>query len=278
MICKYLIGPFLSILVKLKLLQNGNTLRDHGFTFIWTVVGLILPASMIYVSKDEVIRAYTKKEILTIWNLITKPLCLWLLVPAICIIGKFNPQLMMKDVPKFLPAKSTFLLFCLCEIWILHVQSLVATSMKKTCHGTESCLPLVVEILFLTQSCIYESLSVALVGICSGQVIGTLEKDIDKAALHSQSNLFKQTKQSLSGMLFVYLSFTIIDCMIETYTFILNIEIENGIRVVYASSLVIYFCLALDDCYVAFKEYISNLRYGFDIYSLTTIFYSYLQM
>ena len=255
-------NPFLDIPKKLKILQTGNTLKDQVFTMIWTVVGMILPASMIFLSKDKLIAA-SKTDVIQmtheIWDLLIKPLHVLLLVPAVCMIGKFNPQLTKTDIPKYFPARSVFLMLVFCAMWILYTKDMV--EMNKICSNTESCFPLVIEILFKTQTCLYRSVSVALVGICSGQVIGRMEEGIDKATLFSQTNIFKQTKQSLSALLFVYLSFEIIDCIIKTNALLASMEIEGGIRVAYVYSLVIYFCLALDDCYVAFKEHISRLRY-----------------
>ena len=181
-------------------------------------------------------------------------------------IGKCNPQLVNRDIRKLMPTRTILLIICIGCIWFQNLQYWVRKlpAIATICNETEPCANFVLAQLYRLQNGILQSLALALAGICSGQLVGTFKKVLNNTDLHNNALLFKETKTSLSLLLLVNLSFLIIDCIIKTYVFCyVRTNTEFGLRFVFAFSFVTYYCLALDDCFVALKEHISDLRFSF---------------
>ena len=270
MISKYMISPLINFLITLRILQNGDRLKDYGFTLFWSIIGMILPTWKVIISRDKILNIMNKTDftivVQNVWYLVISPLHFSLLVPAICIIGKYNPQLVNRDIRKLMPTRPILLIICIGCIWFQNLQYWVRKlpAIATICNETEPCANFVLAQLYRLQNGILQSLALALAGICSGQLVGTFQKVLNNTDLHNNALLFKETKTSLSLLLLVNLSFLIIDCIIKTYVFCyVRTNTEFGLRFVFAFSFVTYYCLALDDCFVALNEHISDLRFSF---------------
>ena len=262
---------FLQLLSKLRIIQTGETCKDYGFTILWTIIGMIIPICNIVLSRDDIINVFASTNmndfIKISWNFVFLQVNLILIVPAICITGKSNPDMMSKELFHKTLARPVFLFICLIEIFIGFVQSTIIFSehISKTCFEiNETCALNIFKILFSLQFSVYRSIAIFIISMSSGQITGHLEDQqfMSIPTITKLINMFKEVKSSVSTLLFVNLTNHILDCIIKIYllSFVDGYKATIAVKVVIAVSFVVYYCLALDDCYTAYKNHIKSVR------------------
>ncbi len=268
MLAQTITSKFIRFLVKIRILQNDTRIVDYAFTIIWTLLGMVVPISMIIFTRNNIIAGLTSRDLTNV-ILYSKTLVgqinLVLLVPIICSVGVLNQDL-AKATYLLRPTRSYLWVFCLFEICFAVIQYTVKNikALEKACSVNDQvCVMTTIFMMVAFQFAILRSLTITLVGISSKQVITAIEsQDISIQTVQKNILLFKKMKKSLSAILFVGLSYEILACIASSYNLIYGTIdiIEALIQSLFSFSMVFYYCLSLDDCFVAFKAYIFVVR------------------
>ena len=262
-------SKFIQILGKIGILQTRQRVVDYFLTGFWTLVGMVVPVVFIVVTQEDIVSSLNSGTLIRVipffHKTISKFVVLILQVPIICSIGILNPDL-VKDSSLQLPARPLLWLTCILEIGFAFVQYIIRiiSSMEKTCSTNGYVCSLnVITIFIILQFMSQRILTITIVGLSSKQVIKAWEPQIGSLQTVSyQINLFRNMKAGLSALLFVSLSYEILDCIVNSFNLMYGKtdKMEGLIQTLFSFSIVFYYCLSLDDCFVAFKNQIAVAR------------------
>ena len=229
---------------------------------------MIVPVAMIIFTRNNIIAGLTSKDMTTVVHY-SKTLLGQInhvvLVPIICYVGVLNPDL-VKSPYLQRPSRTFLWVICLLEIIFALVQYTVRNieALQILCNGNEeACIITSMFMLMTIQFAIIRSLTITIVGISSKQIITAIESE--EICIQSvQNNIisYEKMKKSLSAVLFVGLSYEILACVVNSYSLVTGTidQLDALIQTLFSISIVFYYCLSLDDCFEAFKEYIFVVR------------------
>ncbi len=262
-------SAFIQILGKIRILQTGQKIVDYSLTALWTLISMVCPVLVIVMSKDSIVNNLTSgsptRVVRIFHKSILKLIVLTLQVPIICSIGILNPDLVQNPCLQ-LPARPILWILCLVEIGFAFVQYAIriVKSMVMTCDTDgHVCALNVVTMLTILQFVIQRFVTITIVGISSKQMMTALETQIvNLESVSNQIRLFRKIKNSLSALLFVSLSYEILDCIVNSFNLMYGKtdKMEGLIQTLFSFSIVFYYCLTLDDCFVSFKSHIAVVR------------------
>ena len=262
-------STFIQILGKIRILQTGQKIVDYSFTALWTLINMVVPVLVIVMSKDSIVNNLNTSSLTRLvpnfHKSILRLVVLSLQVPIISSIGILNPDLVENPCLQ-LPARPLMWIICLVEIGFAFVQYAIRiiNSMVMTCDTDgHVCSLNVVTFLTILQFVIQRFATITIVGISSKQMITALETQIvNLESVSKQIRLFRKIKNSLSALLFVSLSYEILDCIVNSFNLMYGKtdKMEGLIQTLFSFSIVFYYCLTLDDCFVAFKNHIAVVR------------------
>ena len=268
-------SKFIKLLVKLKILQSGDKISNYGFTVLWTLVGMIAPVGTIIFHVKAKTADFKGMNMDTIfgffWRNIITQIHSFLIIPVICLIGLKNPSLIENLELNWKPTRPFLFLICLLEFFgfslVLFVYRRTNDMIDVCPYDAAECLQLVLMFAFVMQSYFFRGLALIIVSISSRQVVDSLKTNpatnIDIVSKHVK--LFKETKSSLSPMLFITFTFQVLDCIVRVYDMYYRegerVElVEYALLALFSCSFVVYYCVCLDDCYNAYKDHISTVR------------------
>lgn len=267
MVATSFMSKLVSILTKIKIIQTGNKAQDYIFTAIWCLIGLIGPVLSIVLRRDEISRGLTgsfNDVLTTTFMFLGRPISLFFLIPAICILGVNNPNFVTDQALK-MPTRPIFYIVCILQILIALVQYFIrdfSIIIDSSCYDSTKCGLKILAILNTCQYAFYRTLSLTLVGLCSKQVKSSLESDaVSITLVDHQINLYKKMKSGLSALLFIGLSYEILNSIYLAFMLIYGDRDEVMVLLTIFSFLIVfYYCLTLDDCFAAYKDHIVKVR------------------